>query len=258
MMRLLVCAGGLAACRSVAAALMFTGAGFHAPARRSAPPCFSMVRFRKPPQEILEKIRPGWRGDDVGTAEAISNMWFAFESVYGSQEEALAASRKKFAGAAAITRTPPYIIFGRRSSRRRAATCGSPTYAQVLLPIINSPATIIGAHAVLVELFGKEEARSIIRSHPGILACGPSSLATTPKADIRRTAQLVAAVDSLPAEVKSAIPVLTAFLIIGVIGTRTVQCGNGMCEDASAWVAEGGLGPQLLRFISGLLSSLPL
>jgi len=179
-----------------------------------------MLQFpfeRRPPQEILDKLQPGWRKDFVGTPKDISGIWFAFEKVYGGREKALAASRKN---------------------------------SQVLLPIVNSAATILGAHQVLLDLFGPAEAADIIEKHPGILACSPSSLATTPLGDIRRTAAIVAAVDSLPAEFKGGIPTVTAFLLVGVIGTRTVQCGSGACSDASAWLPAGGFGPQFVRFVT--------
>jgi hypothetical protein len=183
-----------------------------------------MAFGRRPPQEVLDQLQPGWRNDFVGTPAEISAMWSAFETVYAGREAALAAFRKN---------------------------------SQVLLPIVNSPDTILGAHRVLVELFGAAEAAQIIARHPGILACAPSSLARTSKQDIRRTARLVAGVNSLPAELKAGIPTVTAFALVGGIGTRAVQCGGGRCADANAWLPDGGFGPEPVRAVSQLVPHLP-
>eukprot|EP00967_Tisochrysis_lutea_P135643 scaffold240986_cov32-Tisochrysis_lutea.AAC.3 len=172
---------------------------------------------RQPPREVMERMVPGWRKEYVGTQQEIAEMWLAFEEVYGGRERALMAWRKN---------------------------------GLVLKPTINSPQTIRGAHRALVELFGKAGAAEIIDMHPGVLACDPVSLAQTDKQEIKRTAQMVASVDSLPEEVKAAIPTVTLFLLVGIVGTRVVQCGNGMCDDATSWLPDGGLGPALVRFIS--------
>ena len=50
---------------------------------------------------------------------------------------------------------------------------------KVLLPFLNTPATIRGAYAVLVDMLGKEEAAEIIEKNPGVLSCDPDELVST-------------------------------------------------------------------------------
>ena len=176
---------------------------------------------RRPPQEILDKLQPGWRGDYIGSDREIADIWFAFEKVYGSRDKALAASRKN---------------------------------SQVLLPFINSPETILGAHAALISIFGKAGAADIIEKNPGVLACDPQSLAKTSADEIRNAANFVATFDLLPENVKQGIPFFTWILLVGGIGSRLVACSGGACSS-DQWDLKGGLGPQLVEFIK---SSLPL
>lgn len=173
-----------------------------------------------PPPEILDKIQPGWRNDFVGSNKDLTANWRAFERVYGSREKALAASRKN---------------------------------SQVLLPIINTPQRITGAHASLIELFGKEEAGELVEKNPGVLACDPQSLLRTSKADIRNAANSVAAFDSLPATLKQALPFLTWLLIVGSVGTRLVQCGGAETACGADWDLQGGLGPQAVRWVQSVI-----
>jgi len=73
-------------------------------------------------------------------------MWAAWEAVYGSPERAEAAAKRN---------------------------------VKVLLPFLNTPATIRGAYAVLVDMLGKEEAAEIIEKNPGVLSCDPDELVST-------------------------------------------------------------------------------
>ena len=97
--------------------------------------------FRRPPAEIMRLCNPDWRYKERPFTEGeLIAVWNAFEGVYGSREKALAASRKN---------------------------------QQVILPYINKPGTIIGAHKALVSLFGKEGAAEIIEANPGVLGAPP-------------------------------------------------------------------------------------
>lgn len=53
------------------------------------------------------------------------------------------------------------------------------------------------ANAALVDLFGKQGALEIITKNPGVLACAPNTLATTPKKDIENAANLVSSIDNM-------------------------------------------------------------
>lgn len=127
---------------------------------------------------------------------------------------------------------------------------------QVILPAINTPGTIIGAHRALVNIFGKEGAADIIERNPGVLACDPQTLAATPRDEIERAAGAVAWVDALPADVKAGIPFVTWLLIVGTIGARLVTCSGTACGSAAEWDLQGGFGPQAVRAVSELLGGL--
>ena len=100
-----------------------------------------MSVFTRLPPEIARIASPDWRFKESSCSEAeLKATWSAFEQVYGSREKALAASRKN---------------------------------QQVILPYINKPGTIIGAHKALVSLFGKEGAAEIIEANPGVLGAPP-------------------------------------------------------------------------------------
>ena len=173
--------------------------------------------FNRPPPEIMRIAQPDWRFKESSCTEAeLIAIWRAFERVYGSRDKALAASRKN---------------------------------QQVILPYLNSPETIVGAHKALVGIFGKDGAAKIIEQNPGVLACDPKTLAATPAADIEKAAASVAWIDSLPPDVKAGIPFATWFLIVGTIGGRVVSCSGGACGSAAEWDLKGGLGPQLVNFL---------
>lgn len=172
------------------------------------------------PPEIARIAQPDWRFKESSCTEAeLRAIWRAFEKVYGSREKALAASRKN---------------------------------QQVILPYLNSPATILGAHKTLVSLFGKEKAAAIIEKNPGVLACDPASLAQTPAAEIEKAASTVAWIDELPADVKAGVPFVTWFLIVGTIGGRLASCSGGACGSVDEWDLQGGLGPQFVRLVQSL------
>ena len=177
--------------------------------------------FGRPPPEIMRLANPDWRYKEKPFEDReLIAVWNAFERVYGSREKALAASRKN---------------------------------QQVILPYINTPETIIGAHKALVNLFGKEGAARIIEKNPGVLACDPVTLAKTSPAEIEKAANSVAWFDSLPEDVKAGIPILTWFALVGTIGGRVIACGKDTC--GAEWDLQGGLGPQLLRAIDAALQS---
>jgi len=179
--------------------------------------------LRRAPKEIIEKLAPTNSGTGKGLASVaeIDAIWGAFEKAYGSRGDALEASRRN---------------------------------SQVLLPFINDPATITGANEALIRLGGKEWAATIIRKNPGVLACNPRSLGSTPMKDIEGAANLVSSVDNLPPNIKSGIPFLTFLAIVGTIGSRLIVCGGGSCGSTSDWDLQGGLGPQLVRALSSLVS----
>lgn len=187
------------------------------------PPRSLPAMFFGAPAEITDKLKGTNSGTGKGLAsqKEIDAIWSAFERCYGSRERALKASR---------------------------------TNAQVLLPFINTPATITGANRALVELFGKQGALEIISKNPGVLACNPASLARTPKADIERAANLVSAIDNAPANVRVGIPFLTALGLPALVGARAVQCGGGRsCGGVDEWDLHGGFGPQLIDFLTSLV-----
>ena len=177
--------------------------------------------FSPLPPEIKRIARPDWRYQESSCTEGeLRKIWSAFEKVYGSREKALAASRKN---------------------------------QQVILPYVNSPETIIGAHKALVDMMGKEGAARIIEKNPGVLACNPATLATTSAADIERAANFVSGFDGLDPNVKAGIPFLTWFALVGVIGGRIASCGGDkVCGDADYF--KGGLAVQLKQFLAEQLS----
>ena len=109
------------------------------------------------------------------------------------------------------------------------------------------------ALAVTAAACGKQGALEIISKNPGVLACDPTSLAKTPRRDIEAAANLVYAIDNAPTNVRVGVPFLTFFAILGGVGTRVVQCGGGHGTCGDGWDLKGGLGPQLVEFLSGLL-----
>mmetsp|Transcript_22644 Transcript_22644/g.52171 ORF Transcript_22644/g.52171 Transcript_22644/m.52171 type:complete len:219 (-) Transcript_22644:224-880(-) len=174
-----------------------------AEAARPRAPCARMLLGRRPPPEIMRIAQPDWRFKESSCTESeLVAIWSAFEKVYGSREKALAASRKN---------------------------------QQVILPYLNSPSTILGAHKSLVKIFGKEKAASIIEKNPGVLACDPASLASTPPAEIEKAARTVAWIDELDPNVKAGVPFLTWFTLVGIIGGRIVSCSGGACGSAAGW-----------------------
>lgn len=211
-----------------------------------------MLFSRGAPAEIVQKLAPTNSGTGKGLAskQEIDAIWLAFERAYGSRERALAASRKN---------------------------------SQVLLPFINSPATISGANAALVELFGNKGALEIIKKNPGaslpvkvgpltagspagsgalrhrlpsflpgVLACNPATLITTSKNDIVNAANLVDSIENLPPNIKSGIPFLTTLAIFGSVGSRLITCGQAGATCGADWDLQGGLGPQAVNWISSL------
>ena len=177
--------------------------------------------FGRPPPEIMRLSNPDWRYKEKPFSDReLIAIWNAFERVYGSREKALAASRKN---------------------------------QQVILPYVNTPETIIGAHAALIKLLGKERTAIVIEKNPGVLACDPVTLAKTSPADIEGAANSVAWFDSLPEDLRAGIPILTWFALVGTIGGRVIACGSKVCGSADEWDLQGGLGPQLLRFVDAAL-----
>ena len=154
-----------------------------------------------PPPFILSRTQKS----DVGKVTA---LWSSFESVYGSRELAEAAARRN---------------------------------PQVLLPFLNSPATIKGAHRTLVDLFGAAGAADIISKNPGVLACDPNTLAKTPKSDIVIAANVVsiggASLGGLP---------------VGVWAALVAAAVGKLLQGGEAWDLQGGLGPQLQNFLGGI------
>ena len=185
----------------------------------------------KPPAAVMRCLTPAYEGAArggepfvAGTVAELTAIWKAMVKVYGSREKAEAACAKN---------------------------------SQVYLPYINTPECIIGAHGALVELFGAEGAAEIIRKNPGVLACNPKTLAQTSRGSIERAANFVDGFDSLPDGVKESLPFLTFVAIVGTVGTRLVQCGSegATCAANNAEYFKGGLGPQLVDFVTSSLPS---
>ncbi|KAL1529697.1 hypothetical protein AB1Y20_000636 [Prymnesium parvum] len=189
-------------------------------ALRAQPPL--VMQFpSKPPPEVMRVLEPAYEGAArggtpfvVGTEQELTAIWNAMVRVYGSREDALAAVRRN---------------------------------QQVILPYMNTPECIIGAHAALVTIFGKEGAAEIIRKNPGVLACNPTSLAKTPAKEIENAANFVVWFDGLPSVVKEGIPFFTFLGLVGIIAGRIIVCKSGQCGTTAEWDLQGGLGVQLLR-----------
>ena len=188
-----------------------------------------MAFGRGPPEDIATQLAPdpndprskaegGWTVNDV------NQMWAAWETVYGSRERAEAAAKRN---------------------------------VKVLLPFLNTPETIRGAYAVLVEMLGKEEAAEIIEKNPGVLSCAPADLAKTEPGSIRSAANFVDFVASVPLGVLQLFDPLKSVLfplLIASVIYRIRQCGDGSCgAEAQAWAPDGGFGPQFVNFVQGLL-----
>ena len=56
---------------------------------------------------------------------------------------------------------------------------------------------------------------------------------------------------------KESLPFLTFVAIVGTVGTRLVQCGSegATCAANNAEYFKGGLGPQLVDFVTSSLPS---
>lgn len=201
----------------------------HTSVSTSAPRSLPLVMQigRGLPPEVAAILEPAYKGAARGGTpfvlpeKDVRAIWSAMVKVYGSQEDARAAVRKN---------------------------------QQVILPYINTPECIVGANAALVGIFGKEGAADIIRKNPGVLACNPTALAATPRADIERAANFVAWVDGLDPNLKQSIPFLWFLALVGTVGARLVTCSGGACGSAAEWDLKGGLGVQLQQAI---LSNLP-
>lgn len=185
------------------------------------------MQFGQLPPEVSIVLKPSYAGAsrggkpmDVGTEAELRALWNAMVKVYGNRDDALAAVRKE---------------------------------QQVILPYMNKPTTIIGAHGVLVDFFGKEGAAELIRKHPGVLACNPKSLAETSPEEIQKTADFVVWFDALPQGVKEGVPFVSFFVIAGAIAFRVAACSDGSCA-ANQWDLKGGLGVQLVDFVRSALT----
>ena len=190
------------------------------PLRASAP---QMVFGPKLPPEVAVVLRPAYEGAArggepfvVGTEAELRAIWSAMLKVYGNEADArLAVARNQ----------------------------------QVILPYINSPAVITGAHRALLQKFGPEDAAKIIRQNPGILACDPAALAATPSRDIESAASFVAAFDSLPRGAREGVPFATFALLAGTIGARLATCAGRVCGSSADWDLKGGLGVQAKAWV---------
>ncbi|EOD33082.1 hypothetical protein EMIHUDRAFT_98784 [Emiliania huxleyi CCMP1516] len=190
------------------------------PLRASAP---QMVFGPKLPPEVAVVLRPAYEGAArggepfvVGTEAELRAIWSAMLKVYGNEADArLAVARNQ----------------------------------QVILPYINSPAVITGAHRALLQKFGAEDAAKIIRQNPGILACDPAALAATPSRDIESAASFVAAFDSLPRGAREGVPFATFALLAGTIGARLATCAGRVCGSSADWDLKGGLGVQAKAWV---------
>jgi hypothetical protein len=182
-------------------------------ARRA--PCTTMQFGRGVPPEIAAALTPAAGDPNAWTTKDVTEIWTAFERVYGNREKALAAARKN---------------------------------TQVLLPFLNDGRNIAGAYAVLVEVLGATVAAEVVEKNPGVLACSASSLKETSPQSIVNAANAVAFIDSIPIEVLKPLRASIFPIFAALLGARIVQCGDGACnEGAKAW---GGIGPELTRFIS--------
>lgn len=167
------------------------------------------------PPEIAASLKPAEGDPNAWSPRDVTEIWTAFERVYGDRDKALIAARKN---------------------------------TQVLLPFLNDGKNIEGAYAALVEVLGAELAAEVIQKNPGVLACSGSSLRKTPAGDIVRAANTVALIDSIPPEVLKPLRASLFPLFAALIGARVLQCSEGACsEGARAW---RGVGPELTQFFA--------
>jgi hypothetical protein len=183
-----------------------------------------MLLGRRPPAEILRIAEPDWRYKESSCTEAeVTATWNALVKVMGSRDKAFAAVRKNQA---------------------------------VIVPYLNTPARIAGAHRTLVSMLGPDAAASVVERNPGVLACDPLELSCCSPADIERTAGAVSWVDSWDPNVKAGIPFLTWLALVGTIGGRVIVCSGGQCGSAEEWDLKGGLGVQLKQQVLEWLGSI--
>lgn len=222
---LLVCAVAAAALHSFGAASAPVRSS-HGAYRRTT---IARMQFGQLPPEVSVVLKPSYAGASrggrpmvVGTESELRAIWNAMVKVYGNRDDALAAVRKN---------------------------------QQVILPYINKPSTIIGAHGVLVDMFGKTSAAELIRKNPGVLACDPKTLADTDPKEIEKAANFVVWFDGLDGDLKASIPFLTFAGLITAIGGRIVACSGAMCGTADEWDLKGGLGVQALEAVKSAASA---
>ena len=100
----------------------------------------------------------------------------------------------------------------------------------VILPFFNTADNIKFCWQVLDELgFSGAERREIVKKYPGVLANKPGELARSSMDEIRFAVTLASAVDSVPEEIRFAIPSVTAVAIVLGIAKRLSDCAGGTC-----------------------------
>ena len=146
----------------------------------------------KLPAEIQEFVDPS-----ISTAEVLP-LWKEFRACYQSEAAAIAAAKKQ-----------PLVI----------------------LPFFNKAENIRLCWRILSEEIGFSDAerREIVTSYPGVLANKPYELATSSMDEVRFSVRLASAVDSVPEEVRFAVPTVTTLAIVGLIAKRLSDCAGQTC-----------------------------
>ena len=146
----------------------------------------------KLPAEIQEFVDPS-----ISTAEVLP-LWKEFRACYQSEAAAIAAAKKQ-----------PLVI----------------------LPFFNKAENIRLCWRILSEEIGFSDAerREIVTSYPGVLANKPYELATSSMDEVRFSVRLASAVDSVPEEVRFAVPTVTTLAIVGLIAKRLSDCAGQIC-----------------------------
>ena len=151
----------------------------------------SLIFSRKLPQEVADLVDPSMSESEV------MPLWRELCACYASEAEAVKAAKKS-----------PLVI----------------------LPFFNTADNIRFCYQVLDELgFSGAERSEILKKYPGVLANKPGELARSSMDEVRFAVNMASTFDSVPEEIRFAIPSVTAITIVGLIAKRLNDCAGGIC-----------------------------
>ena len=154
----------------------------------------------------------GWGDDEAVQLAEVLPLWKEFRACYQSEAAAIAAAKKQ-----------PLVI----------------------LPFFNKAENIRLCWRILSEEIGFSDAerREIVTSYPGVLANKPYELATSSMDEVRFSVRLASAVDSVPEEVRFAVPTVTTrasslISIASAMVAMTIEERALGLEDGRRWRAR--------------------